>query len=100
MTKIRPDRPSWDLAPRFKDKRTGKPLTRFALDLSIRFSDGVWVTDFNSNKGLLRFGNAEELCEFLTEKIKRHDVEGAALIIGGIAALIIAGRHKPFDYRG
>jgi hypothetical protein len=71
MTKIRADRSTWGIEPRFTRKSSSQPLTGFALDISMRFSDGVFLTDHNS-EGTMHFDSVEELCEFLTAQITRN----------------------------
>jgi hypothetical protein len=82
---IRPDRSSWRIEPRRVRARrvyekSSTPLTGFAVDLSVRFSDGgnsAFLEDHNSSrpKDVMRFGTMDDLCTFLTEEIKRNHAD-------------------------
>jgi hypothetical protein len=70
MTKIRRDRDTWGIERRYTAEKGGKPLKGFALDVTMRFSAGAFLTDHNDNgAGTMHFDTVEELCEFLTEQI-------------------------------
>jgi len=71
---IRPDRSTWRIEPRLVAKQ-GQPLRRFAFDITIRFSDGIFLEDHNCHEGVMRFGTPDEFCDFLTEQITRNESE-------------------------
>jgi len=74
MTSIPADRSTWAVAPRYVSKKGPKPLKGFALDVTMRFSTGVFLQDHNG-EATMHFDTVEALCEFLTEQIKRNYAE-------------------------
>lgn len=76
MTGIRADRTTYALEPRYLHKKGGKPLTGFALDITIRFNkDGhPFVQDHNHN-GPMPFNTVEELQEFVATEIARNHAD-------------------------
>jgi hypothetical protein len=72
---IRADRTSWELAPRYKNKRSGKPLAGFALDFTIRFNrDGAaFLQDHNmSGRNVMRFDGLPEVRDFVNAELERR----------------------------
>lgn len=73
MTAIRADRTTYTIERRTQHKKGQKPLTGFAVDITVRFNkDGhPFLQDHNSD-GPMPFNYVEELTEFITTQIERN----------------------------
>ena len=73
MTPIHADRP-YALQPRYVNKRSGKPLTGFALDITIRFNtDGTpFLQDLNSDSNVIPHTNVDDLMKTLNDEIRHN----------------------------
>ncbi len=72
---IRAHRTKYNLTPRYKHKRGGKPLSGFALDLTIRFnSEGTaFLQDHNlAGPNVMPFTNLDELQSVLHRELEHH----------------------------
>jgi hypothetical protein len=72
---IRANRTKYNLTPRYKHKRGGKPLSGFALDITIRFnSEGkAFLQDHNlAGANVMPFNELDELQHVLHREIEHH----------------------------
>jgi hypothetical protein len=69
---IRPDRSTWRIEPRVVAMQ-GQLLKRFAFDITIRFSDGIFLEDHNCDDGVMHFDTPDELRTFLVEQIRLNE---------------------------
>lgn len=58
-------------------KRTGKPLSGYALDISIRVNEGeaYFLDDNNGARPAMPHNNRQELVDTLLAELERHHVE-------------------------
>jgi hypothetical protein len=69
---IRADRTTYELAPRYENKRNGKPLSGFALDLTIRFNhEGAAFLQDHNLAGVMPFNELSELLELVEGEVTR-----------------------------
>lgn len=76
MTSIRTDRDGYRLRRRMRQKKGGKPLSGFAMDIVVRFDDegAASVQDLNDDRNTMRFRSVDDLVAWLGPEIKRaHD---------------------------
>lgn len=76
MTSIRADGEGYRLRRRLRQKKGGKPLDGFAMDIVVRFNaeGSASVQDLNSDRNTMRFASVDDLVGWLGAEIKRaHD---------------------------
>ncbi len=74
---IRPDRPHYDIRRREDRSNDGKPLKGFAIDLTLRISDGgntIFLQDHNARETnqVMPFSSSAELIAFLDAELGRN----------------------------
>lgn len=62
---------------RTKNKRAGKPLSGYALDVTIRVNgeEAYFLQDHNSDRNVMPHNNREELVETLLQELERNHRE-------------------------
>lgn len=62
---------------RTKHKRGGKPLSGYAVDITIRVNSGeaYFLEDHNSTRNVMPHNNREELVDTILDELKRNHVE-------------------------
>lgn len=68
---------SYHIDRRTKNKRTGDPLSGYALDVTIRVNgDGTYfLQDHNSSRNVMPHNDREELIETIMGELKRNHKE-------------------------
>lgn len=73
MTGIPADRTTYRLERRYRHKRASKPLSAFALDITLRFNKyGTPFLEDHNGGGPMPFNTLDEVVTFVSDEIRRN----------------------------